>query len=132
MQPSSARLAATISAMGARRASRFSTGQRMVPISTIMALGDPGLDEAPALLEVRDLPVVLQRLADRVEALEQLLLAKGIDLEAADGAGRGGHGLGIEVDGEDVIAALGLLHQRLDLGLGQRDQQQAVVDGVVE
>ena len=41
--------------------------------------------------------------------------------------------LGLEVDGEDGVgAALGVGHQRIDLVLRQRDQQEAVLERIVE
>src|SRR5580704_10244622 len=90
----------------------------------------PRLRQRAAALVGVDVGLVRQRLADRVEALQQLLLAGRVDLEAERLAGGRGDGLRRQVDREDVVATLGLVHQRLHVRLGQCDRQQAVLEAV--
>src|SRR5262245_16522816 len=101
MQPSSAREAAIIFSIWGLAPSIFSGGTRTVPamIRVISSLLQPGLGEGLPRLEVVNLGRLLQGLADGVEALQQLLLAAGVDVETEPLAGRRDDGLARQVDG---------------------------------
>ena len=70
--------------------------------------------------------------ANVIKTFEQAVLFEAIDFKGKGGAVSDGHGLLFEVDCDaGVLAFLGLLHDHIDLLLGQRDGQDAVFEAVV-
>src|SRR6516162_10603341 len=92
----------------------------------------PGPGHAGARLEAVDGGGLLHGEADIVQPVQQAMLAEGIDVEMDAPAIRPGDLLLLEIDGDDGVgAALGVVHQLVDLGLGQLDGQDAVLEAVV-
>src|SRR5262245_24741254 len=80
-----------------------------------------------------DLVLVLEDETDVVEAVEEVVAAEGIDLEAGNGAFAVADFLPFKVDRELVARSLGGLGDQLvDRVLGQRERQHAVLEAVVE
>src|SRR5438309_1845123 len=77
---------------------------------------------------------VRKREADFVEAIQQAVLAKRVDLEAEHGAAIGGrHRLPLEVDGElESGKRRNVVEQSVDSRLRKDDGQQAVLEAIVE
>jgi len=76
---------------------------------------------------------VRERDPDLVQALEEVLAARGIDVEVHRLAGGCRHGLGGQVDREPVPRVRHrLVEQPIDLELGQHDRQEPVLEAVVE
>src|SRR5690606_30954438 len=93
---------------------------RCAPRTRLNALLDraeqPGAGLLVTDLEGLDRLLILQGQADVIQAVEQAVLAEGIDLEAVLHAIRTGHGLRLEIDGQLIpLGGLGLLEQRIDL-----------------
>src|ERR1700744_1165653 len=92
---------------------------------------DPGLLDVLLLFEGRDLVFGAHVQADIVPAIEQALFAEGIHLELDHAAVGTVDLLLLKVHRDDGIsAALGIVHQLVDLGLGQLDRQNAVLEAV--
>src|SRR6185437_9308528 len=92
---------------------------------------NPGLLDVLLLLEGRDLVFGAHGQADIVPAIEQALLAEFIDLERDHAAVRTADLLLLQIDRDDGVGtALGIVHQLVDLGLGQLDRQDAVLEAV--
>src|SRR5580704_17691658 len=93
---------------------------------------NPRLAEFAARLEIGNLVLVAQRQTDIVPALQQTLLAEGIDLEFDAAAVRAAHLLLFEIDADDRVGtALGVIHESVHVGLRQRDGQDAVLETIV-
>src|SRR3546814_4145190 len=70
--------------------------------------------------------IFFQRQADTVETFDQAMLAEGVNIESDDAAIRPANFLSREIDADDGIeAALGIIHQLIDIGLRQHDRQNA-------
>src|SRR5262245_6051904 len=85
-------------------------------------------------LEGADLVRMPQRKADVVQAVQDAVLAERVDLEAPAlrAVGRG-NGLRLEVDAQpEAGEGRGLVEQLVDVGLAQRDRQEAVLERVVQ
>src|SRR5690606_21881387 len=83
-------------------------------------------------LEGGDRVLLLQGQADVVQAVEQAVLAEGVHLEAVLHAIGAGDRLRRQVHGQGVaLAGFALAEQLVDLGVGQHDRQQAVLEAVV-
>src|SRR6202521_4401606 len=94
---------------------------------------DPGLGALAAFLVGLDLGAVAQREADLVPAVQEALLARGIDVEAHRRTAGRGHRLRREVDGEPVSGrGGGFAKQLVDLGLLQDHGKEPVLEGIVE
>ena len=119
--------------MCGRRPSRFSGGTRTVPATIrLMRLASSQGWASAALVSKTSMSPACCRVSPMASRPFSIFsLRPRIDLEGEALARRRGHGLGLQVDGEHVVAALGLLHQRLHL-LGRQDHgQQAVLEAVV-
>src|SRR5690606_16912519 len=93
----------------------------------------PGLSVLMLLLERLDRLGVLQSQADVIQAVEQAMLAKGVDLKPILLAVRAGHDLRSQVHSQLVaFGGLGLLKQFITFFFLQEDRQQAVFETVVE
>src|SRR6266446_3005743 len=85
-----------------------------------------------ARLECGNLVLVAQRQLDVVPAVEQALLAEGVDFEFEAAAVGATDFLLLEIDADDGIgAAFRVVHQFVDIGLRQHDRQNAVLEAVV-
>src|SRR6266446_592685 len=85
-----------------------------------------------ARLEFGNLVLVAQRQSDVVPAIEQALLAEGIDFEFEAASVGAADFLLLEIDADDGIgAAFRVVHQFVDIGLRQHDRQNAVLEAVV-
>src|SRR5690606_8804775 len=92
----------------------------------------PGVVLLVLALEGADRLGILQSQADIVQAVEQAVLAEGIDFEGVLLAVRTGNALRSQIDGQLVtLGGFGLLEQLVDLILFQYDRQQAVLEAVV-
>src|SRR6185436_1580903 len=98
-----------------------------------------GLAEEPGELrftvrfESADLVGVLQRGADFVQAVEERMAARSIDLEPVQlGAVGRGHRLALEVYDEAETRQRAVVEQAVHLGFAQRHRQEAVLEAVVE
>src|SRR5690606_20620472 len=92
----------------------------------------PGLARPMSRLERGDRVVLLQGQADVVQAVEQAVLAEGVDLEGMLHAVGPGHRLRGEVDRQRIaLVRRALREQRIDLVVGQHDRQQSVLEAVV-
>src|SRR5689334_20554595 len=92
---------------------------------------EPGRLGVLLLFEVRDLVLRAHGQSDVVPAVQQALLAEGIDLEGDHAAIGTADLLFLQIDGDDGIgAALGIVHQLVDLFLRQLDRQNAVLEAV--
>src|SRR4051794_9099396 len=97
-----------------------------------VALPEPGLGELVLLLEAVDELALLEREANIVEAVQQAVLAEGIDVEADAAAIGTGDLLLLQIDAEDRIGpALGVVHQLVEIFLGDLDRQDAILEAVV-
>src|SRR5258706_9239253 len=97
-----------------------------------MPRSEPRLAQAALGFELGDLALVAHRQADVVPAVQQALLAEGIDVELDAAAVWPANLLLLEIDADDGIgAALGIVHQFVDLGLRESDRQDAVLEAVV-
>ena len=74
---------------------------------------------------------VLQGDANVVEAVEQAVLAKGVDVELEDFAGRRGHALVFEIDVQPVAFIGFHFLNSARSRLFKRHQQNAVLEGIV-
>src|SRR5216684_7221952 len=93
---------------------------------------EPGLAQPVLRLEGGDRRRLLQGEPDIVEAVQQAVLAEGVDVEFDDAAVGPGDRLAGEIDGEPGVGALlGVVHQRVDDLLRQLDRQDAVLEAVV-
>src|SRR5260221_556323 len=102
--------------------------RRNAPINQL----EPGRRRLALGFETVDRLFPLQRQTDIVEAVEQAVLAERVDVEFDATAIRAGDLLLVEIDGDDGIgAALGVVHQLVDIRLLQRDRQDAVLEAVV-
>src|SRR3989344_1465954 len=97
------------------------------------AVVQPGLLGQALGLVGLDLVGVAQGQADVVKAVEQAVLAEGLDVEGQLGAIALDDDLALEVDGQ-LVAGEGkdFVEQLIDLLLAQHDGQQAVLEAVVE
>src|SRR5882672_110624 len=92
----------------------------------------PRLAEFAARLEIGNLVLVAQRQADIVPAVQQTLLAEGIDIEFDAATVRAANFLLFEIDTDDGVgAAFRVIHQPIHVGLRQRNRQNAVLEAIV-
>src|SRR6476646_3683260 len=95
-------------------------------------MSHPRLAEFAARLEIGNLVLVAQRQTDIVPAVQQTLLAEGVDLKLDAAAVRTTQLLLFEIDTDDrVRAALGVIHKFIHVGLRQRDRENAVLETIV-
>src|SRR5216683_784069 len=93
---------------------------------------EPGLAQPVLRLEGGDRRRLLQGEPDIVEAVQQAVLAEGVDVEFDDAAIGPGDRLAGEIDGEPGVGALlGVVHQRVYDLLRQLARQDAVLEAVV-
>src|SRR4030095_7748829 len=91
-----------------------------------------GLRALVLRLERFDRGRLLQSQADVVETVEEAVLAEGIELEFYAATVGAADLLLLKIDGDDGVgAALGVVHQLVDLALRQLDRQDAVLEAVV-
>src|SRR5436190_14291019 len=92
----------------------------------------PGPSHLRLFLVARDLVLLDHRQADVVEAVEQAVLAEGIDFELHYAAVRPANFLPLEIDRERRVgAALGIIEQLLEIVRRNLDRQNAVLETVI-
>src|SRR6185503_15589195 len=110
------------------------SGPMPSPGSTATFMSEvPGELRFSPRLERADLVRVPQRQADLVEAVQQAVLAERIDVEVeALRVVEGRHALPLEIDAQPEAGERSrVVKQLVDLGLRQRDRQEAVLQRVV-
>src|SRR5688572_16876296 len=102
--------------------------------ATLVMSEVPGELRFAPVFEHTDLVGVAQREADLVEAVQQAVLAEGVDVEAeALGVVGRGHSLFFQIDDQSETGKRGaLMEQAVDLVLAQHHRQEAVLEAVVE
>src|SRR5258708_27161264 len=93
---------------------------------------EPGRRRPLPGLVIVDRLFLLHGQPDIVIAIEQAIFAERVDVEFDAAAVGAGDLLLLEIDGDDRVgAALGIVHQLVDILLRQLDRQDAVLEAVV-